>query len=750
MSVFIHAETKTFHLQNSHISYVMSVLPGGQLTQLYFGKRIADREDFGYLLEGCIRSHSAYPDDDGRGISLEHVRLEYPAYGNSDFREGAIEILQNNGSRLTEFRVSGWEVLPGKPVLEGLPATYTESDGEAETLVLKLTDDVTGLELSLLYTIFAEEAAIARSAKVTNRGSETVHIEKIMSLSLDLPDADYDMIQLTGSWARERRPETSRLIHGIQGVESLRGHSSHQHNPFIALKRPETGEKSGEAMGFSLVYSGNFLAHVQVDSYDVSRVLLGINPTWFSWKLEPGASFQAPEAVVVYSDSGLNGMSQTYHRLYGRRLARGIWRDRPRPILLNNWEATYFDFNEEKLLGIAKKAKECGVELFVLDDGWFGGRRDDTAGLGDWYPAKELLPNGIAGLSRKVEELGLKFGLWIEPEMVNPDSDLFREHPDYILAVPERRSSLSRHQLVLDFSRKEVVDCIYGMISKLLRESKISYIKWDMNRSVTECGSAGLPADQQGEVFHRHILGIYSLYERLTSEFPDILFESCAGGGARFDPGLLYYAPQAWTSDDTDAVERLTIQYGTSFVYPVSSMGSHVSAVPNHQVNRITPLETRANVAFFGTYGYELDLGKLTEEEQEQVKTYTAFMKENRKLLQFGTFYRLRSPLKQDSAAWMTVSEDGGEAIVGYYKVLNHPNTSFRRLRLDGLCGDAVYEVTVCGADGEKPFGTFSGSELMNAGLVVSDFSSCKVGAPPEEAKDFRSVVFHLRMGGSL
>ena len=749
MKIIVHESNKTFHLQNNTISYILTILPGGHPAQLYFGSRISDREDFSYLLEGAIRSHSAYMNDDGRGLSLEHLKLEYPEYGNSDFRQAAIEIRQENGSRITDFLYSGYEIIPGKPALPGLPATYTEDDSEAETLLLHLKDDVTGLELTLSYTIFENGGVIARNAKIDNCGSAPVHIERVMSMSIDLPDADYEMIQLSGSWARERIPMAQHLARGLQGVESLRGHSSHQHNPFIALKRPNTDEFTGEVMGFSLVYSGNFLAQVQVDNYDVTRVLLGINPTWFDWKLDAGESFQAPEAVIVYSKDGLNGMSQTYHRLYQKRLARGVWRDRPRPILINNWEATYFNFNEEKLLNIAAKAKECGVELFVLDDGWFGERRSDYAGLGDWYPAASLLPHGISGLSERIEALGMKFGLWIEPEMVNPNSDLYREHPDWILHVPDRKPSLSRHQLVLDFSRKEVVDHIHGMIAKILRESKISYIKWDMNRSLTECGSAALPADRQGEVFHRFILGVYDLYERLTSEFPEILFESCAGGGARFDPGMLYYAPQAWCSDDTDAIERLGIQYGTTFVYPVSSIGSHVSAVPNHQVNRITPLKTRADVAFFGTFGYELDLNKLSPEEQTMVTRYTIFMKQYRELIQFGTFYRLVSPVDNNEAAWMVVSDDKKEAIFAYYRILNRPNSAFARVKLHGLDPDAKYGVWSYQTEDVPPEGiyrdTFAGDELMNAGFILSDMSSCKVGENVLEASDFASRIYHLK-----
>ena len=563
-------------------------------------------------------------------------------------------------------------------------------------------------------------------------------MQSAMSLCLDLPDSGYDMIQFSGAWARERYPKTRRLEQGIQSVGSIRGNSSHNHNPFMILKRPTADEFQGEVIGFSLIYSGNFLAQVEVDTYDTARVLLGIHPHCFDWKLDPSEEFQTPEAVMVYTDQGLNHLSQTFHRLYQKRLARGYWRDRVRPILINNWEATYFDFTEDKLVEIAEKARECGVELFVLDDGWFGKRCGEQAGLGDWVANPDRLKNGITGLAQRIEDLGMKFGLWFEPEMVNKDSDLYREHPDWIIQAPGRRNSHGRYQYVLDFSRKEVVDRIYEMMDKILSEAKVSYIKWDMNRSITECYSVALPPDRQGEVYHRYILGVYDLYERLTSKFPQILFESCASGGGRFDPGMLYYAPQCWTSDDSDAVERIKIQYGTSYCYPVSSMGTHVSVVPNHQINRITPLDTRANVAYFGTFGYELDLNTLTADEQEEVKGQIAFMKQYRQLFQFGTFYRLQSPFEHNTSAWMVVSDDGKEAIVGWYRVLNGVNLPYTRLRLKGLCEDLPYKV-----DGES--GIHYGSELMNAGLITTDASSGQAQGNEEMCRDFESRLYILK-----
>ena len=716
----------------------MCVLKNGHMGHLYFGKRIHDKADFSYLVEECQRPMTSYIYEDDRNFSLEHIRQEYPVYGTTDYRHPAIEILQKNGSRISEFVYEGYEIIAGKVNLQGLPATYTESDEEAMTLRVYLKDALTGVLLELLYTVFSEYNAIARSVCVKNTGTETVHLLNVMSLSLDLPDQDYVWMQLSGAWARERYIKERTLEQGITAIDSRRGNSSHEHNPFMVLKRPNAGETSGEVIGFSLIYSGNFRMQAEVDTHDVTRITVGINPDRFDWKLEPGEEFQTPEAVMVYSDQGLNKMSQTFHRLYAKRLARGYWRDRPRPILNNNWEATYFNFTEDRLVQIASKAKECGVELFVLDDGWFGQRNDDHAGLGDWVANPERLPNGIKGLSERIEAMGIKFGLWFEPEMTNKDSDLYRAHPDWILHTPGRNASHGRYQYVLDFSRKEVVEYIYEMMAKILSEAKVSYIKWDMNRSITECYSVALPADRQGEVFHRYILGVYDLYERLTSEFPEVLFESCSSGGGRFDPGMLYYAPQGWTSDDSDAIERLKIQYGTSLCYPISSMGSHVSVIPNHQVFRKTPLHTRANVAYFGTFGYELDLNSLKEEEIAEVKEQIIFMKKYRKLFQFGDFYRLKSPFEGNETIWMVVSEDKKTAIVGYYRTLNGVNQAYSRIKLQGLDPDMLYENILNKTENY-------GDELMNFGLITTDVTAGEVPGDATPCTDFESRIYILK-----
>lgn len=738
MSIIFNEESKEFHLFNNNISYIIKILRNNQLGQLYFGKKIHQRDSYDYLLENAYRPMSAYVYEREYGFSLEHIKQEYPSYGTTDFKYPAYEILQKNGSRITNFEYVSHKIYSGKPKLKGLPATYIEDSSEADTLEITLFDSVINAELVLIYTIFNNESVIARSCRFINNGKENLELTNAMSMCLDLPDCNYEWIQLSGAWAREREVKHRKLEQGIQAVSSARGNSSHNHNPFIALKRPNADEFQGEALGFSLVYSGNFLAQVEVDTYDVSRVLMGINPFGFTWHLGEGEEFQTPEAVMVYSDKGMNGVSQAYHKLYRTRLARGEWRDKVRPILINNWEATYFDFTEDILVDIAKTAKEDGIELFVLDDGWFGTRCSDTSGLGDWYANTNRLPNGISGLSKKIEGLGMKFGLWFELEMVNKDSDLYRNHPEWVIKTPNRSVSHGRNQYVLDFSNPEVVDYIYQMVDKILTESNISYIKWDMNRSITECYSAFLPAHRQGEVFHRYILGVYDLYERLINKHPYILFESCASGGGRFDAGMMYYAPQCWTSDDSDAVERIKIQYGTSYAYPISSMGAHVSITPNHQLFRNTPLETRGNVAYFGAFGYELDLTKLSEEEHEIIKKQVEFVKEYRELIQKGTFFRLQSPFENNISAWMIVSEDKKEAIVAYFKVLNDVNCPLRRMKLHGLDENLVYSI-------KGTNNVHYGSELMNLGLITTDSSSGQVVEEGERCADYWSKIYVLK-----
>lgn len=751
MSIVFEPQSAQFHLANRKISYIFRIMENRQLEHLYFGKRLPDGCNLSYLSERGHRDMQVCSIKGNPYFSLEHIRQEYPAYGTGDMRYPAYQIEGPDGNKSLEFAYQSHMIYAGKKPIESLPSTYVECPEEAQTLEIHLYEPSLNIEMILFYTIYESFSAIIRHTEFKNKGESPVTLETAMSLSLDLPDKEYSMLELTGSWGRERHVHKRRLEYGIQSVYSLRGHSSHQFNPFLALLRSDTSENRGEVIGVSLVYSGDFLAQAEVDNFDVTRVTIGIHPQEFCWKLNGKESFCTPEAVLVYSDQGCNGMSQTFHQLYQSRLVRGFWRDRVRPILINNWEATYFDFDEDKLLQIAKKAQEIGIELFVLDDGWFGKRNSSKSSLGDWFPNLEKLPDGITGISQKIHDMGMKFGLWFEPEMVNEDSDLYRMHPDWVLGNPNRNLGTGRGQYVLDFSRKEVVDYIYDRMYDILSSAQIDYIKWDCNRSFSNVFSNGRPSDQQGKTRHLFILGVYDLYERLIQKFPHILFESCASGGARFDPGMLYYAPQAWASDDTDAVERLKIQYGTSMVYPISSIGSHVSKIPNEQVFRNTPLKMRGAAACFGTFGYELDLTKLEQEELQQMKSQIAFMKKHRELLQFGTFYRLRSPFEGDgnTTAWMVVSPDQTEALVAYYRVLQRPEAKYERLLLSGLHDMISYEVSELmlenGTENSHQSVLRNGMELKQIGLILSDASSGKIGESKMLLGDYLARVFYLK-----
>ena len=737
MPIIYNEKTREFHLYNQEISYIIKILDNDQPGQLYYGKRLTHREDFSHLFEYAMRDMSPYAFEGNSTFSLENIKQEYPTFGCGDMRFPAYEIERENGSHVVEFVYKEHKIYNGKPKLEGLPATYVESDDEAQTLELVLEDTSINTRIVLLYTIYEAFPVIARSVRFECDSDEKITLLSAMSACVDLPDKDYEMIDLAGVWARERHVRRHKLDYGIQSIYSMRGCSSYQFNPFLALARENADEFQGQVYGFSLVYSGNFLAQTEVDNYDTARVLMGIHPNGFKWTLGKGESFQTPEMVMVYSEAGLNGMSQTFHKLYRTRLARGTRRDKVRPILINSWEAFYFDFDAPKLLGLADAATDLGMELFVLDDGWFGKRDDSTSSLGDWYPNEEKLKGTLKELAEKINAKGLKFGLWIEPEMTNKDSDLYRAHPDWLLAEQGKRICHSRTQYVLDFSKKEVREYIGDMLENLLAEVPVSYIKWDMNRTFSEVFSNGNDREYQGKVCHKYILGVYELYERLTSRFPHVLFESCASGGARFDPGMLYYAPQGWTSDDTDAIERLKIQYGTSMVYPVSCMGSHVSASPNHQTNRVTPIETRADVAYFGTFGYELDLLKLGEEDKAEIRRQIAFMKEKRDLIQKGTFYRLKSPFEGNETAWMIVSEDQKKALVGYYRVMQPVNVGFKRLKLKGLKEDTCYKVSGYAYD-------CYGDELMQVGMILSDSASGVWKKGVNDKGDFQAEVFEI------
>ena len=710
-SIVYNQDNNTFILNSNNTSYMLKILDSGHLAHLYWGRRLRST-NLDYVIRSRNWGSFLANTDNKENFMLESIPQEYPGYGATDLRSPALQLQFSDGTSATDFRYVSHKIYEGKNKLENLPATYTENNDEATTLEIVLKDTLKPVEIVLTYSVFKDFDAITRNVKVRNVGYEDVKILRVLSANVDFNDDDFDMIQLSGSWARERHFIRQPLRSGSQSIESRRGASSHAQNPFIALARKDTTEIKGDIYGFSFVYSGNFLANVEVDMFYNSRVQIGINPFDFSWLLKENEEFQSPESVLVYSPNGMTGMSHIYHNLYGKRLARGEHRDKIRPILINNWEATYFDFNETSIKNIAKEASNLGMELFVLDDGWFGKRNNDDCSLGDWFVNEEKIKGGLGKLSKEINDMGLQFGLWFEPEMVCPVSELYEKHPDWCIHIPGRIRSEARMQLILDLSRDDVCDYIIETLSKVLSSASISYVKWDMNRNMTEIGSAKLQPERQRELPHRYMLGLYRIMEELTTAFPHILFESCSGGGGRFDPGMLYYMPQTWTSDNTDAIERLKIQYGTSLVYPNVSMGCHVSAIPNHQVHRMTPLNTRGVVAMSGNFGYELDITKLSDEEKEMIKEQIKNYKEIRETIQFGDYYRLSSPFEDNDVAWMFVSKDKKEVVVSFVRQSALPHPKFESLKLVGLEEDASYEVV-----GENK--VFGGDELMYVGLNV-------------------------------
>lgn len=726
MSINYNENFRTFHLRTKNTSYVLKVMETGHLSHLYWGRKLkADNLEYFFRRRGF--GSFAADTDNISGFQLELIPQECPTFGATDLRSPSLEFQYEDGTSATDLRYKSHRIYEGKQRLSGLPAVYVESEEEATSLEITLVDSLKNLEVILTYNVFENFDAITRSLKIVNNSGEKINIERVLSANVDFTTDEFDFIQLSGSWGRERHILRNPLRSGSQAIESRRGSSSHAQNPFMALCSKDANEEYGDVYGFNLVYSGNFLANVEVDMYRNARAQIGINPFDFKWLIESKEEFQAPEVVLVYSSKGLNGMSQIYHNLYRKRLCRGNYRDKIRPILINNWEATYFDFNEVKIKEIAEEASKLGMELFVLDDGWFGNRNDDKSSLGDWFVNEDKLKGGLSKLAKDINNMGLKFGLWFEPEMISPISKLYEKHPNWCIHIPGRTRSQARSQLILDLSRKEVCDYIIESISKILESSNISYVKWDMNRNMTEVGSLGLNSERQRETAHRYILGLYRVMEEITSRFPNVLFESCSGGGGRFDPGMLYYMPQTWTSDDTDAIERLKIQFGTSMVYPPISMGCHVSAVPNHQANRITSLQTRGVSAMAGNFGYELDITKLSEEEKEEIKEQISLYKEIRETVQFGTLYRLKSPFNSNEVAWMMISEDKNEIIVSYVRQWALVNESFSNLKLTALDKDSEYEII-----GEDI--VLSGDELMYIGLNI-----------PELQGDYVSKLWRLK-----
>lgn len=712
-------------------------MANGELGQLYYGPLIHNQAQYPELTHREV--HGAMPawKLNTPDFQPEALKQEYASFGKGDFRDPAYQITAVNGSRISDLQYQSYRIEEGKKRLANLPATFDDTQDDAQTLIVTLKDAVTQVVVELNYTIFPHQDVLVRSATFTNRGDQTVTLNRALSGQLDLPDADYDFLQFSGSWARERHAIRTPLRRGIQSIGSLRSASSHQENPGFILARPQTTDDHGGAYGFNLVYSGNFLDQIEVDQFDTTRVLLGINPTEFGWQLTAGTQFQTPEAILSYSDTGLNQLSQQLGDCYQHHLVNPQYAQKPRPILINNWEGTYFDFNETKLMAMARQAKDLGIELFVLDDGWFGKRNDDTTSLGDWDVNPQKLPQGMAHLAQQIHDLGMQFGLWYEPEMISLASQLYHDHPDWVIKTPQRQMTPGRNQFVLDMTNPDVVDFLYTKMSTMIDEAHLDYIKWDMNRNITEAYSQTLSADQQLEFSHRYILGVYQLYARLTHDFPQVLFESCASGGGRFDLGMMYYAPQAWTSDDTDAIERLRIQFGTSYAYPQAMMGAHVSAVPNDQTGRITPIETRAAVAYFGDLGYELDVTRCSAAEKAQIKRQVAFYKQHRDLFQQGTFYRIDNPFTGDRnvGSWVVVSADKRHAIAARYQILNQPNPRYSQLKLRGLLPSQRYVVS----GRQQPL---YGDELMHAGVFIPSLIQNTMGV--EESADFSAQVLVL------
>ena len=705
--------TRCFHLACSDFSYVIRLAAGRYPLHAHWGAPLRQVRDD---LPGRL---SPYTDDTFtlNELPLDRLPQECPVYGTADYRPGMLGVRHPDGTGALDLQMAGYRIFAGRADLPGLPGALGIG---AETLELTLRDGLSGLTVDLYYTLYPDCGMLSRGARITNGGAEPQVLTRALSCCIDFEGGNYRFLTLSGSWARERSIVLRPLSPGMQGTGSLRGASSHQGSPFMAFLAPDACETAGEVYGMALCYSGNYIASAEVDQDGNPRALLGIHPEGFSWRLAPGESFCTPEAYLCYAPDGLRGMSRRFHRFIRRQITRGPWASSPRPLLINNWEGTYFRFDEEKLLSIAEAARQTGIDLFVLDDGWFGHRDDDHSSLGDWTEDLAKLPEGLAGLSQRIHEMGMKFGLWVEPEMISPDSELYRAHPDWCIHAGGYPRTESRYQLVLDLTRPEVRDAVVEQICAALRRGNVDYVKWDMNRNITQAGSACLPPERMGEFFHRYILGLYDMVSRITARFPDVLFESCAGGGGRYDLGMMCYMPQAWTSDDTDAWERCRIQYGTSLVFPPSCMGAHVSAVPNHQTGRITPLETRAAVAMGGTYGYELDPGSLSARELMTITRLNQRVRDWQDVLLYGDFLRLVSPFEGTDCVWMSVSPDRRRAAVTCVFALARPNHKPGLLRLAGLDPALDYRLE----DGR----VFGGDELMGRGLpldtVTGDFQS--------------------------
>ena len=712
MGIIYCEKDRTFTLQTKNTTYQMQVDRYGFLLHLYYGKKTDGCMD--YLLTYYDRGFSGNPYDAGedRTYSMDTLPQEFPCYGNGDFRSTAFAVENADGSMSCDLRYKSHKIFDGKYNLEGLPAVYA-SEQEAQTLEIVMEDPVTGVKVVLLYGVLPAQDIITRSVSVKNESSGKIYLNKIESASLDFLYGDYELLTFYGRHAMERNVQRVPVVHGTQKIGSVRGTSSHQYNPMMILAEKETTEDKGNCYAMSFVYSGCFQGEVLKDQLNQTRMMLGLQEEAFRYPLETGEMFQAPEVILSYSSEGMNRLSQNLHHCIRQHICRGKYKEEIRPILINSWEAAYFDFTGDTIYELAKAAKEVNIDMLVMDDGWFGKRDDDNSGLGDWFVNEKKLGGTLGNLIKRINDLGVKFGIWIEPEMVSEDSDLYRKHPDWALTVPGRNPVRSRNQLVLDFSRKEVVDEIYDQICKVLDQGNIEYVKWDMNRSLMDVYSS--VTRDQGRVLHDYVLGLYDFLERLVQRYPNLLIEGCSGGGGRFDAGMMYYTPQIWCSDNTDAIDRLRIQYGTSFGYPVSVVGSHVSAVPNHQTGRKTPLHTRGVVAMSGTFGYELNLMKLSEEEKQEIREQIAEYKSYAPIIQNGLYYRLSDPTTEEICAWEFVHTDEKEqskVLLNIVMQVIHGNMTVNYVKLQGLEETAVYRE-------EKSGKRYTGAALMYGGMSL-------------------------------
>ena len=724
MGIVYSKSDRTFTIQTKNTTYQMQVDPYGFLLHLYYGKK-TDGSCMDYLLTYYDRGFSGNPFDagDDRTYSMDALPQEYPSYGTGDYRSTALIVENADGSTACDLRYRSHHIFNGKYKIPGLPAVYAD-ETESQTLEIVMEDAVTGVEVTLQYGVLPDYDVITRSEKIVYRSEGKICIRKAQSACLDFVQGKYDLLTFYGRHAMERTMQRESVTHGSHVIGSVRGTSSHQYNPMMILADENTTDQYGNCYAMSFVYSGNFKGETLKDQFGQTRALMGLQDEMFSYPLAEGETFYTPEVLLTFSGSGMNLLSQNLHRCIRQHICRGKYKESVRPVLVNSWEASYFDFDGDTLYELAKEAKHAGIDMLVLDDGWFGKRDDDNSGLGDWFVNEKKLGGTLGDLIKKINDLGVKFGIWVEPEMISEDTNLYREHPDWALTIPGRNPVHARNQLVLDFSRKEVVDHIFDQICKVLDQGNIEYVKWDMNRSLMDVFSRG--TEDQGRVMYDYVLGLYDFLERIVTRYPDLLIEGCSGGGGRFDAGMMYYTPQIWCSDNTDALDRLQIQYGTSFGYPVSAVGSHVSAVPNHQTGRITSLHTRGVVAMAGTFGYELNLGKLSEEEKQEIRLQVEEYRKFAPLIQTGLYYRLSDPAREEYAAWAFVSEDQKEVLLNVVLQEIHGNMTVNYVKLQGLKCSAIYRDTETGK-------IYNGAALMEAGIPM-----------PVEMGEFKAYQMHL------